>query len=71
MQRLRNAARFNPIQLRGLRMNQDQKERLEVSGNIVEQLQGMVRESAELANALGPQSPGPGPAPDHNRRDAE
>lgn len=46
-------------------MNQDAQEKLEISRDVVEQLNGMVRSSAAAgAYGQGPDtSPGPGPAP--------
>lgn len=49
-------------------MDQNQNDRLEVSSSIVDQLQGMVREGAQIPGAM---SPGPGPAPDHIRRETD
>jgi hypothetical protein len=45
-------------------MNQDSKEKLEVSRDVVEQLNAMVRNCAtSVGNGQGPSSPGPPPNP--------
>jgi hypothetical protein len=52
-------------------MNQVQQEKLEVSRQVVEQLNGMVRNGA-ASNPHGPDTaPGPGPAPNTAHGDYE